>query len=151
MGRHGEAQRPRRNAGRWWIAAGISAVLAIAVTAAVLVVGDSRKSVGSKGDAARQRCETEIVDRLASSPSTAKFSEIEATSDVLDADSRDLFSLLEPPLKGVDHSRINVFNVAGVVDSPNEFGDTMHTPFTCRAYFLDGDLAHSLVLFDHHH
>ncbi|MGZ8809007.1 MAG: hypothetical protein ACXWZ0_18880 [Mycobacterium sp.] len=132
------------------MAAGISAAIVIAVVTGIFAVRDSEESAPSEGDAAQQRCEVDVVNRLAS-PSTAQISEIEAKSDVLDADSRDLFSLLEPPLKGVDHSRIKVWNVAGVVNSQNDFGDTMQTPFTCRAYFLDGNLAHALVLLDHDH
>ena len=31
------------------------------------------------------------------------------------------------------------------------FGATIHDPFSCRAYFIDGNLAHTLVLFDHDH
>jgi hypothetical protein len=84
-------------------------------------------------------------------PSTAKLSNVEVASTVLDPDSKDLFSLLDDPLKGVDHSRITVLNVSGVVDAPNASGSTMHDPFSCRAYFIDGNLAHTLVLFDHDH
>jgi hypothetical protein len=134
----------------WWMATVISAAVMMAVVIGILAVGDSGESTLSDGDAAQQRCEVDLVNRLAS-PSTAQISEIDATSDVLDADSRDLFSLLEPPLKGADQSRIKVWNVAGVVNSKNDFGDSMQTPFTCRAYFLDGELAHTLVLLDHHH
>lgn len=61
---------------------------------------------------------------------------IEATGDMLDAD---------------DVSRIKVWNVADVVDSENDYGVVMHTPFTCRAYVLDRDLVHAIVLLDHHH
>lgn len=132
------------------IAAGMSAAIVIAVVTSFLAVRDSEESAPSEGDAAQQRCEVDVVNRLAS-PSTAQISEINATSDVLDADSRDLFSLLEPPLKGIDQSRIRVWNVAGVVNSENDFGDSMRTPFTCRVYFLDGNLMRTLVLLDHHH
>ncbi|WP_231976740.1 hypothetical protein [Mycobacterium sp. E740] len=104
----------------------------------------------SDNDAAQHRCEVDVIGRLAS-PATAQISEIDARSDVLDTNSRDLFSLLEPPRKGIDQSRIEVWNVAGVVLSKNDYGSTMQTPFTCRAYFLDGDLVHTLVLLDHHH
>ncbi|MDX1884452.1 hypothetical protein [Mycolicibacterium sp. 120270] len=104
----------------------------------------------SKDDAAQQRCEVDVSNRLAS-PATAQISEIDARSDVLDTNSRDLFSLLDPPLKGTDQSRIEVWNVAGIVLSKNDYGSTTRTPFTCRAYFLDGDLVHTLVLLDHHH
>jgi hypothetical protein len=150
MNHHRQDPPPRRNARLWWIVAGISTAFLIAVAIAISRVGDSDESVGSEADAAQQRCETDVVNRLAS-PSTAQISKIEAMSDVLDADSRDLFSLLEQPLKGADHSRIKVWNVAGIVNSQNDFGDTMQSPFTCRAYFLDGNLVHTLVLLDHHH
>ena len=132
------------------MAAGIAAALVIAVVIGVIAVDEPGESAVSDADAAQQRCETDVVNRLAS-PSTAQISEIEATSDALDVDSRDLFSLLDPPLKGADHSRIQVWNTAGVVNSQNDFGDAMQSPFTCRVYFLDGELAHILVLLDHHH
>ena len=150
MNHHRQEPRPRRRAHLWWVAAGISAAVVIAVVTGILAVRGSEESAISEGDAAQQRCEVDVVDRLAS-PSTAQISEINASSDVLDADSRDLFSLLEPPLKGINQSRIRVWNVAGVVHSKNDFGNTMRTPFTCRVYFLDNDLVHTLVLLDHHH
>lgn len=150
MNDHRQVPRPRRRARLWWTAAGMSAAIVSAVVLGVFAVRDSGESTLSEGDAAQQRCEVDVVNRLAS-PSTAQISEIVASSDVLDADSRDLFSLLEPPLKDVDQSHIKVWNVAGVVNSKNDFGDSMQTPFTCRVYFLDGDLAHTLVLLDHHH
>lgn len=130
--------------------AGIGAALVIAVVIGVLAVDKPGESAVSDADAAQRRCETDIVNRLPS-PSTAQISDVEVTSDVLDTDSRDLFSLLDPPLKGADHSRIKVWNVAGVVDSQNDSGDAMKSPFTCRAYFLDGELAQTLVLLDDHH
>ncbi|WP_099042692.1 hypothetical protein [Mycobacterium neglectum] len=132
------------------MAAGIAAAVVIAVVIGLLADDKPGEPAVSDADAAQQRCETDIVNRLPS-PSTAQISGIEVTSDVLDADSRDLFSLLDPPLKGADHSRIKVWNVAGVVDSQNDSGNAMQSPFTCRAYFLDGELAHTLVLLDHHH
>jgi hypothetical protein len=134
----------------WWIGAGLCAATLIAAVVAVLVSGDSGAPAPSEADLAQQRCEADVINRLAS-PSTAQIMEIDAASDELDADSRDLFSLLDPPLKGMDRARIKVWNVAGEVNSKNDFGDTMQTPFTCRAYFLDDDLVHTLVLLDHHH
>jgi hypothetical protein len=104
----------------------------------------------SKARIAQDRCEPEVMNRLAS-PSTAKLSNVDTASSVLDPDSKDLFSLLDDPLKGVDHSRITVWNVSGVVDAQNAFGATIHDPFSCRAYFIDDNLAHTLVLFDHDH
>lgn len=125
------------------------AAAAVAVAVGLFVVRDAGEPIRSEEDVAQQRCESETIDRLAS-PSTAHLSNVETTTSPLDADSRDLFSLLEPPLKNVDHSRIKVFNVAGIANSLNDFGDAMVTPFTCRAYFVDGNLAHTLVLFENH-
>ncbi|MEN3225265.1 hypothetical protein PUR22_31000 [Mycolicibacterium porcinum] len=100
---------------------------------------------------AQQRCETDVRAQLAS-PSTANLSEVKATASELDPDSRDLFSLIgNDSLKGVDHARITVWNVSGMVDAQTEVGTLMHDPFTCRAYFVDGALADTLVLFDHPH
>jgi hypothetical protein len=139
-----------RRAHLGWTAAGLLAAALIAVVMGVLVFRDSGSSVPSEGDVAQPRCEADVIDRFPSA-SSARVVEIDAKSDVLDADSRDLFSLLDPPLRGIDQSRIKVWNVAGVVESKNEFGDTMRTPFTCRAYFRDGNVVHTLVLLDHHH
>ena len=150
MNHHRQAPCPRRRARLWWTVAGSSAAIVIAAVIGVLAVKDSGVSALSKDDAAQQRCEVDVINRLAS-PATAQISEIDARSDVLDTNSRDLFSLLDPPLKGIDQSRIEVWNVAGIVLSKNDFGSTMQTPFTCRAYFRDGDLVHTLVLLDHHH
>lgn len=89
---------PRSRARLWWIVAGISAAIVIAAVIGVLAVKDSGVSSLSDDDAAQQRCEVDVVNRLAS-PATAQIAEIDAKSDVLDTDSRDLFSLLEPPLR----------------------------------------------------
>jgi len=78
-------------------------------------------------------------------------SEIRTDRGLATRHSKDLFALLDDPLKRVDHSRITVWNVSGVVDAPNAFGAMIHDPFSCRAYFIDGNLAHTLVLFDHDH
>jgi len=100
---------------------------------------------------AQDRCQSDVLNQLAS-PSTAKLSNVKAETTVLDPDSKDLFSLLDDALKGVDHARITVLNVSGVVDVPGDaFGAAMHDPFSCRAYFVDGDLVHTLVLFHHDH
>ncbi|STZ41498.1 hypothetical protein [Mycolicibacterium gilvum] len=101
--------------------------------------------------AAQERCERDVVARLAS-PSTARLSDITVTSTQLDPEVKDLFSSLEGgPLYGVDHSRITVRNVEGIVEAPSEVGGTLHDPFVCRAYFIDGNLADTLVVFDHDH
>lgn len=105
----------------------------------------------SKERAAQDRCESEVLKRLVS-PSAAQLSNVRSAQSVLDPDSRDLFSLtLNEPLKGVDTSRITVWEVSGVVDAPSEVGTTMHDPFICRAYFVDDDLTDTLVLFEHDH
>jgi hypothetical protein len=145
---------PRKNRRRaWLIAAGAACVVILAVIAVAtrgfgLVKATDRPS---KELAAQDRCESDVLKQLAS-PSTAKLSNVGVASTVLDPDSKDLFSLLDDPLKGVDHSRITVLNVSGVVDvNGDAFGATIHDPFSCRAYFIDGNLAHTLVLFDHDH
>lgn len=108
-------------------------------------------SLDTRERAAQQRCERDVVARLVA-PSTAKLSDVTVTSAQLDPEVMDLFSLLDGgPLNGVDHSRISVRSVEGVVEAPNEVGGTLHDPFTCRAYFVDGDLVDTLVVFDHDH
>ena len=152
MGSSSLPARKNRRRG-WLIAAGagcvvILAVIAVATRGFGLTASTDRTSKEVTG---QQRCESDVLNRLAS-PSAAKLSSVEVASTVLDPDSKDLFSLLDDPLKGVDHSRVTVLNVSGFVDvSGNAFGATIHDPFSCRAYFIDGNLAHTLVLFDHDH
>jgi hypothetical protein len=145
---------PRKNRRRTWlIAAGAACVVILAVIAVATRGFGFANSTDrpSKELTAQDRCESDVLKRLVA-PSTAKLSNVEVASTVLDPDSKDLFSLLDDPLKGVDHSRITVLNVSGVVDvNGDAFGATMHDPFSCRAYFIDGNLAHTLVLFDHDH
>ena len=156
MTRHRQPKDPRRrrSARVWWVVAGISIALALvaAIGLSLGVFGDGagEEAHVSQDDAALQRCKSETVGRLMS-PSTVKLTGVAAATSELDPDSKDLFSLLDDPLKGVDHSRINVWNVVGVAESQNAYGDAMQTPFECRAYFVDGNLAHTLVLLDHHH
>lgn len=108
-------------------------------------------SVDTREHAAQQRCERDVVARMMA-PSTAKLSDVTVTRAQLDPEVMDLFSLSSGgPLHDVDHSRITVRSVEGVVDAPNEVGGTLHDPFTCRAYFVDGDLVDTLVVFDHDH
>lgn len=144
---------PRKYKRRAWLIAAAAVCVVILAVIAVATRGfglaDSTERP-SKERTAQDRCEPDVLNRLAE-PSTAKLSNVEVASTVLDPDSKDLFSLLDDPLKGVDHSRITVLNVSGVVDAPNASGSTMHDPFSCRAYFIDGNLAHTLVLFDHDH
>ena len=145
---------PRKDKRRAWL---IAAAAACVVILAVTVVATRGFGLAHSPDrtsnerTAQDRCEPEVLNRLAES-STAKLSNVEVASTVLDPDSKDLFSLLDAPLQGVDHSRITVLNVSGVVDvNGDAFGATIHDPFSCRAYFVDGNLAHTLVLFDHDH
>ncbi len=143
---------PKRNTRMWLMAA----AAATAVTLVVIAVSTGGFGLvdtvepTSKAAVAQQHCEPEVNDRLAS-PATAKLSEIETARTELDPDSKDLFSLLEDPLSGVDYSRITVWNVSGIVEAQTESGTTLHDPFSCRAYFIDDDLAHTLVLFDREH
>lgn len=145
---------PRKNRRRvWLIAAGAVCVVILAVIAVATRGFGLLDSTDhpSKELTAKDRCESEVLKRLAS-PSTAKLSNVEVASAALDPDSKDLFSLLDESLKGVDHSRIAVLNVSGFVDVAGDaFGATIHDPFSCRAYFVDGNLANTLVLFDHDH
>lgn len=144
--------RRRWHRGLWLLVAGTAcAVILVVVAISTRGFGlvDETKPP-TKASVAQQRCEPEVIKRLAS-PSTAKLSDIETASTALDPDSTDLFSLLEDPLKGVDHSRITVWNVSGVVEVQTELGGAIEDPFNCRAYFIDDDLAHTLVLFDHGH
>jgi uncharacterized membrane protein YcjF (UPF0283 family) len=144
---------PRKYKRRAWLIAAAAVCVVILAVIAVVTRGfglaDSTDRASNER-MAQDRCESDVVKRLAS-PATAKLSNVEATRTDLDPDSKDLFSLLDDPLKGVDHSRITVLNVSGLVDAQNAFGATMHDPFSCRAYFIDGNLAHTLVLFDHDH
>jgi len=144
---------PRRFTTRAWLIAAAAGCVVILVVTAIATRGfglANSTDRTSNERTAQDRCEPEVLKRLAE-PSTAKLSNVEAASTVLDPESKDLFSLLDEPLKGVDHSRITVWNVSGVVDAPNAFGAVLHDPFSCRAYFVDGNLVHTLVLFDHDH
>lgn len=123
---------------------------AIAITTRGFGLIDSTP-VDTRERAAQQRCERDVVAQLVA-PSTAKLTDVTVTSAQLDPEVMDLFPLVSGgPLNGVDHSRISVRSVEGVVEAPNEVGGTLHDPFTCRAYFVDGDLADTLVVFDHDH
>ena len=75
----------------------------------------------------------------------------DATSRV-GCDTKPNFRLLAAlPLKGIDASRISALNVSGVANAPSEVGTTIQDHFDCRAYFVDGALAHTLVVFDRAH
>ncbi|ART70620.1 hypothetical protein BTO20_20620 [Mycobacterium dioxanotrophicus] len=146
---HSQPGPSKRSVPLWLIASTAVAFLAVIVVIAVKTQGFG--AANSNERMAQQRCETDVRAQLAS-PSTANLSEVKATASELDPDSRDLFSLIgNDSLKGVDHARITVWNVSGMVDAQTEVGTLMHDPFTCRAYFVDGALADTLVLFDHPH
>jgi hypothetical protein len=149
MGSHARGPSKRRTR-VWFIAVSVAALATAAVVVIAVMNHDSAPGT-SKERAAQERCESEVLKRLAS-PSAAKLSNVSSAQSVLDPDSRDLFSLmLNEPLKGVDTSRITVWEVSGVVNVQSEVGTTMHDPFTCRAYFVDDNLADTLVLFEHDH
>jgi hypothetical protein len=147
---NGSPQRRMRRK-RLWLAAAV--VLCGAVVAVVAVATRGFGLIDSEQDSnqavAADRCQSEVMKRLAE-PSAATLSGVKTETSVLDPDSRDLFSLLDDPLKGVDQSRITVWNVSGVVEAPGAAG-TVHDRFDCRAYFVDGSVQHTLVLFDHDH
>ena len=137
-------------------------VAALIVTAVAVVVGVAfatgvlrSKTRGETAPPAEQlaqdRCQSDVLGQLLE-PESAQLSDVRTETSSLEADGKDLFSItLEEPLKGVDTSRITVLNVSGVVNATNEFGYTIQDPFDCRAYFVDGSLQHTLVLFDHGH
>ena len=144
---------PRERRARVWLVVAVVVCAVILAVTGLLTSGFGLiDSPGGTSDeqTAQERCESDVLSRLAS-PATAKLSNVKTASTALDPDSKDLFSLLDEPLKGVDHSRIAVLNASGVVDATNESGDTIHDPFSCRAYFVDGELVQTLVLFDHDH
>ncbi|MGD9621626.1 MAG: hypothetical protein AB7G47_14860 [Mycolicibacterium sp.] len=123
-------------------------IAALAVGAGGLRLWNSAPSAESS---AQERCQSEVMNRLAS-PATANLSDVHTETSSLDLDARDLFAVTtSEPLKDIDAARITVLNVSGVVNAQNEFGSTIQDRFDCRAYFVDGSLAHTLVLFDHAH
>ncbi|MBX7455480.1 hypothetical protein GR927_46500 [Mycolicibacterium sp. 3033] len=128
-----------------------AAAAAVIMSAGVL---DDRKPADARPtteQVAEDRCATDVLDRLVS-PSTARLSDVRTERSRLDSEGKDLFSLtLEKPLQGVDHTRITVLNVSGVVNAPSEVGSTLQDHFDCRAYFVDGELVHALVLMAHEH
>ncbi len=137
------------------LAIAAACVLVLAVLAVIAVKTHGFGFVGpaprQASDVARDRCEADVRKQLAA-PGSAKLSGVRAVTGALEADGQDMFALMtDEPLKGVDHARITVWNVSGTVDAQAEAGGVIHDPFTCRAYFVDGNLADTLVLFDHAH
>ncbi|WP_234814743.1 hypothetical protein [Mycolicibacterium porcinum] len=107
--------------------------------------------MGTAEREAQNRCETDVRAKLVA-PATAQLIDVESKLSDLEPESRDLFPLTtDEPLKGVEHSRITVWNVSGTVDAQTESGSTIHDPFVCRAYFVDGHLADTLVVFEREH
>jgi hypothetical protein len=123
--------------------------LGAAVLAAV-VIALREPGIDPYQQAAQQRCEQEVLGRLAA-PSTGSLSEIAVSPSELDPEITDLSTLSRETLAGLDRSRITVLAVTGTVSAPNAFGDTLVDPFTCRAYFVDGTLTETLVVFEHDH
>jgi len=126
-------------------------IVAIAVATGALRLGKSGDPAPSAEQSAQQRCESEVTKKLVS-PAKATISDVRTESSILDIDGRDFSSLAaSAPLKGIDTSSITVLNVSGVVNAPSEVGSTIQDHFDCRAYSVDGALAHTLVIFDHGH
>ena len=128
-----------------------AALVAIAFATGALRLGKSADSAPSAEQVAQQRCQSEVLKRLVS-PDKATLSDVHTETSTLDVDGRDFSSLTaSEPLKAIDASRISVLNVSGVANAPSEVGTTIQDHFDCRAYFVDGALAHTLVVFDHAH
>jgi hypothetical protein len=151
---HDHGDHPRNRGPLLWTAALVTvgaASIAIAVATGALRLGNSGDSAPSAEQSAQQRCQSDVLKRLVS-PAKATISDVRTESSTLETDGKDLFPLtLEEPLKGVDTSRITVLDVSGVANAPSEVGTTIQDHFDCRAYFVDGALAHTLVVFDHAH
>lgn len=130
--------------------------LAASGAAAVAVgIGTGSLKLPGSGTAAERsaqsRCESEVTKRLAA-PDRARLTDIRIENSTLDLEGRDLFPVtLQEPLKDVATARISVLNVSGVVNAQTEVGSTIQDHFNCRAYFIDGSLKHTLVVFDESH
>ncbi|MBP2452450.1 hypothetical protein [Mycolicibacterium lutetiense] len=137
---------------RLWVLAcafvlGVVAVVAVKTHA----FGFTNPAERTAARTAQERCETDVRSKLVS-PATAQLSDVKSELSDLDPDSRDLFPLTtDQALKGIEHSRITVWNVSGIVDAQTETASTIQDPFTCRAYFVDGNFADTLVVFEREH
>lgn len=130
-----------------------AAIVAIAISSGALRLWRSSETRPPTAEqSAMDRCQTDVLKRLVSA-STAHLSDVRTEASSLDVDGRDQFPplTLDEPLKGIDTARITVLNVSGVVNAPTEVGSTLQDHFDCRAYFVDGSLVHTLVLFEHQH
>jgi hypothetical protein len=128
-------------------------VIAFVALGIGMLIGNAvvmRDRVDPNQAAAQERCEKEVVGRLAA-PETGKLTDVKVEAAQLDPETTDFSVLSREGLKGVDHSRIIVRAVTGAVQAPNAFGDTLSDPFTCRAYFVDDKLTDTLVIFGHDH
>jgi hypothetical protein len=129
----------------------LACALILGVVAVIAVRTDGFGLVDTAEREAQDRCETAVRGKLVT-PATAQLTDVESKLSDLEPDSRDLFPLTtDEPLKGVEHSRITVWNVSGTVDAQTESGSTIHDPFVCRAYFVDGEMADTLVVFEREH
>ncbi len=132
------------------IAAG-GAAAAAAVATGTLRPGPSPDTALAPEQIAQQRCTSEVLTRLVS-PENATLSDLRTETSALDVEGRDFSSLnASEALTGIDTGRITVLNVSGTVNAPSEVGTTLRDRFDCRAYFVDGALTHTLVVFDHGH
>jgi len=147
-----DSPRPRRRLLLAAIFVAVGAVgVAVAIASGNLRPGESQGSKPSAEQTAADRCQADVLKKVID-PTAAQLADVHTESGTLDTEGRDLFSLtLEEPLKDVDPERVTVLDVTGVVNSRNELGSTIQDHFDCRAYFVDGSLAHTLVLFDHPH
>ncbi|MCA2243414.1 hypothetical protein [Mycolicibacterium peregrinum] len=151
MGSHSSPLTPRRRRIWVWIAGSTICALVVGIAALITMKAHLFGFGDSIERTAQQRCESDVRGRLAS-PSTASMSDVQVRASELDPESRDLFPLTtNKPLKGVNYSRITVWNVTGTVDAQTEVGSVIHDPFICRAYFVDDAIADTLVVFEHEH
>lgn len=149
MGNHGRGPSERRR--RVWLIALAGAAIVIAAIVILAVIRTDSVDEVPEEAAAQKQCEPQILKQVIS-PSSAKLLDIKTAQSALDPDSRDLFPLMfNEPLKGVETSRIAVWEVSGVVEVPSEVGTMLHDPFVCRAYFVDGKLVDTQVAFKHDH
>jgi hypothetical protein len=149
---HGDQHGGRRRL--WWTAGLVGAgagAAAIAVGTGAMRPSGPGEHAPTAAELAQQRCQSDVLQRLVS-PAAATITELRTEASTLDTDGRDFSSLnASEPLTGIDASRITVLNVSGVTHAPSEVGSTIEDHFDCRAYFVDGALAHTLVVFDHGH
>ncbi|OBB26336.1 hypothetical protein A5792_03965 [Mycolicibacterium peregrinum] len=145
MGNQPSSNKPRV---RLWV---LACALVLGVAAVIAVKTGGFGLMDTSARTAQERCVTDVRGKLVS-PATAKLSDLKSERSDLEPDSRDLFPLTtDQPLKGIEQSRITVWNVSGIVDAQTEAGSTIHDPFVCRAYFVDGELVDTLVVFEREH